>query len=179
MLKRIMFTGMALLLIYSGILVGYKIFEPQKTAETTIKSTTQATIDYETLKDYTLNSGASVTHYYFFCSAASKDCIYMENTVLKSVAVDTKLNLDDYLEYVDVSSLEESLTTNRLGADWGISSYPAFLSCSVKDGQIIINNSLQWDPKTPLSEDNVIAWLAQNGIYKNASSAEPIASAAS
>ena len=46
-------------------------------------------------------------------------------------------------------------------------------------GQIIINNSLQWDPKTPLSEDNVIAWLAQNGIYKNASSAEPIASAAS
>ena len=75
MLKRIMFTGMALLLIYSGILVGYKIFEPQKTAETTIKSTTQATIDYETLKDYTLNSGASVTHYYFFCSAASKDCL--------------------------------------------------------------------------------------------------------
>lgn len=168
MLKRIMFTCLTLLVIYSGVIVGYKIFEPETAEEIADSAMTSQSLDYETLKDYTLNSGTSVTHYYFFGSSKTNDSLYVMNTVLRSVNRDTAVDLSSLIEYVDVAPLEDTMTTSQLNTDWTVTSYPAFVACQVQDGQIVILNKLEWNANSPMSEDNVIQWLIENGLYDGA-----------
>ncbi len=67
MLKRIMLTLMALLAIYSGAVVVYLGNKPELAETSAFAQNSGSTLYYDTLRDYTLNSGASATHYYFFC----------------------------------------------------------------------------------------------------------------
>ncbi len=164
MLKRILFTGLVLLVFYSAALVGYRLNEPEKiTAEST--PWTEQAITYDSLKDYTLNSGSAAIHYYFFCTAGSDDCMYMVNTVLPTVARDTNLDLSSLIEFVDVSSLENNMETNRLKEEWNISSYPAFVTCHVDQGKIVVDNAIESSVSAPLSAENVEDWLAKNNLY--------------
>jgi hypothetical protein len=160
-----MFTFLTLLVIYSGVIVGYKIFEPENAEEIADSAMTSSSLDYDTLKDYTLNSGASAIHYYFFGSSKTNDSLYVMNTVLRSVNRDTSVDLSTLIEYVDISSLEDTGTTQRLKDDWTVSTYPAFVACQVQDGQIVILNKLEWNANSPMSEDNIIQWLVENGLY--------------
>ena len=59
MLKRIMFTLMVLLVIYSGVLVGFRIFEPEQTDAGSESAIATVSLDYETLKEYTRSTGNS------------------------------------------------------------------------------------------------------------------------
>lgn len=167
MLKRILLTLMALLVVYSAVLVGYKMFEPE-TGEVMDKTVTDSAIDYDALKDYTLNSGASAIHYYFFESPSDNDSVYVVNTVLHSTANETALDLGTVIEFVDVTSLVDSNATDRLKADWGISHFPAFVACQAQNGSIRILNSLEWNASAPMSKDDVIQWLILNGLYDGA-----------
>ena len=174
MLKRIMFTLMILLVIYSGVFVGFRLFEPEQAdagSESTIAS---VSLDYETLKEYTRSTGNSTMHYYFFCSVDSNDCLYLENTVLKSVNNETENELMTLIEFVDVSGIDEKQLATRLKNEWGVSAYPAFVACRNDNGEIVIDNTLEWNPQQPISIDDFRQWLALNKLYDDYDILQPI-----
>lgn len=179
MLKKILFTLLTLLMIYSTVIIAYKINEPQKIESRALATAlSSAAIPYSTLKDYTLNSGESAIHYYFFCSGNDQNCTYVENTVLKSVENSTNLNLDSLLEYVDLSDESEEAMSSPL-SDWGINTYPAFVVCNVSQGSITVSNPLEWNASSPMSADDIIRWLSKVGLYNNPSEEEAINTPAS
>lgn len=178
MIKRILISVFIIMLVYSAIVVGIKLFEPD-VIDTESESALHATaLDYDTLKDYTLNSGTSASHFYLFSSIDNPDCLYVENTVLRNTQQTTGLNLSDLIEIVDITNLERTLTTNRLRTDWTVLSYPAFVACHVLEGQIIIDNTLEWNPDQPISSDELERWLTLNGIYEGYNNEEAIATPA-
>ena len=174
MLKRIMFTLMVLLVIYSGVLVGFRIFEPEQTDAGSESAIATVSLDYETLKEYTRSTGNSTMHYYFFCTVDSNDCLYLENTVLKSVNNETENDLMSLIEFVDLSGIDEKQLTTRLKNEWGVSVYPAFVACRNDNGEIVIDNTLEWNPQQPISIDDFRQWLALNKLYDDYDILQPI-----
>lgn len=171
MLKRILFTVMTFLLVYSAVLVGYKIFQPHEEETHTVAHNA---LDYETLREYTLNSGRAAIHYYFFCDSTSDDCIYVQNTVIKSTASATELNLDSLIEYVELAPVDDNILLTLLREDWGLTTYPAFLACHVENEKIVLDNHLEWNPAQPMSVDDLTNWLRLNGLYKTEAIEVPI-----
>ncbi len=172
MFKRLMYTVLTFLVLYSAAIILYRINEPENNTAVVSAFSSSVTLDYDTLSAYTKNSGASATHYYFFCSFENADCLYVENTILKDAAAASHLNLDQLIEFVDVAPLEDDLDINRLKADWGISRYPAFVAVRNENGEIHIENTLEWNPERPFSADQLTAWLATNGLTTADNTAE-------
>lgn len=175
MLKRILFTLTTLLVIYSGVLVAFRFNEPEHISDENTSAFSANALDYDSLKEYTLSSGSSQIHYYFFCTALSNDCLYLENTVLNSVSNETDWNLSSLIEYVDISSLETDQQLSRLEREWEVSSYPAFLACHIEDRTIIVDNKLEWDSTHPINTEDVKRWLAENGMLDSYETVPPIA----
>ncbi len=160
MFKKILFTFLAVLCVYSTGLIAYKIFEPE------INDTDEYIyLDYDSLKDYTMSAGLSTNHYYMFLSKNSDDSIYVRDTVLSTVENETGLDIQKLIEFVDITELEKNLETHRLLDDWGIQTYPSFMAVSVDENGITIDNTLEWNPELPMSAANVEQWLTENGLY--------------
>ncbi|MBQ9327764.1 MAG: hypothetical protein IJ225_04430 [Solobacterium sp.] len=174
MIKRILISLLTLMVGYSAVVIGIKLFEPDSGEAQSDSWIHTSALDYDSLREYTLSSGSGTSHFYLFSSSDNSDCIYVESTVLKNTATDTGMNLDDLIEIVDITDLERNLNTNRLRTDWGILSYPAFLACHVSQGEIIIDNTLEWNPSSPISVDDVERWLTRNGIYEGTGIEEAI-----
>lgn len=162
MLKRILFTLLCLIMVYSVAVAGYRYFEPRAYEES---EEGLVYLDYETLKDYLLSGQDGATHYLFFYSRKNQDCQYVKNTVMATVRNDTGLQIDRMIETVDITELEEQLQTNRLKTEWGLSSYPAFMAARVEDGEIVIDNFIQYDQNHPMMANDIETWLQLNGIY--------------
>ncbi|MCR5228951.1 MAG: hypothetical protein K6D03_02385 [Solobacterium sp.] len=163
MAKRILFTFMVLLAIYSSIIIVYEMNRPD--TENTGSADKVYVIDYESLTDYTLNSGASATHYYLFYSSHNNDCLYVADTVLRDAQAVSGVDLDNLIEFVDITELEDKLETYRLKEEWGITSYPALIACKNKFGAVHIENRLEWNSESPMNATDVIQWLMLNGLY--------------
>ncbi len=174
MIKRILISLFTVMLVYSAVVLGIKLFEPDKIDSDAENFQHRSALDYETLRDYTISSGSSVTHLFLFSSTDNNDCIYVENTVLKNAASATGLNLEDLIEIVDITDLERTLSTNRLRAEWGVLSYPAFIACHAENNEIVVDNTLEWNPESPISTDDVERWLKLNGVYDGYSGEEVI-----
>ncbi len=164
MLKRLLISFLVLLMIYSTFIIGFKYFEPEndEILETSLDTTV---IDYASAENYTVNSGVSSVHFYFFCSPQNDDCIYMENTVMRTVESDIGVSMSDLFEYIDVTSLEEQYELNRLKEDWNIDDYPGFAVCHVENRTIVIDSTLSWKDTQPLSAFELKQWLKDNGVY--------------
>lgn len=161
MFKKITFTFLTLLILYSVIAAGYRYFEPAQT----VSSDTSNTIDYESLKDYITSTGDASIHYLLFYSSDNENAVYVKDSILSQAEADTHLQLSSLIEIVDVTNLDKSLETNRLSEEWGISSIPAFASVSLKDGKPVVNNKLEWDDSNPISVESLEQWLRDNSLY--------------
>jgi len=164
MLKRLMISFLVLLMIYSAFVVGFRLFEPEKEEiyQTSLDTTV---VDYASARNYTLSSGASSVHCYFFCSPQNDDCTYMENTVMRTVENDTGVRMSEIFEYIDVTALESTNDLNRLKEEWGLDDCPGFVLCHVQDQEIIIDSTLSWDSSRPLSVFELKQWLRANNLY--------------
>ena len=74
--------------------------------------------------------------------------------------------MNTLIDYVNIEPLEDSLKTENRMADWSINNYPAFVSVSVIDDQLVINNSLVWNSESPINTNDILAWLQENGQYE-------------
>lgn len=165
MFKKITFTFLTLLILYSIIAAGYRYFEPEQTAS----SNTSNTIDYASLKDYITSTGDASIHYLLFYSSDNENAVYVKDSILTQAEADTHLQLSSLIEIVDVTNLDESMKINRLSEDWGISSVPAFAAISLKNGKPVVNNKLEWDDKNPISVESLEQWLKDNSLYTSGS----------
>lgn len=167
MAKRILFTLMTLLVSFSLALVVFVSSEPVAVADN-ISDVLNNPLDYDTLQEYTISSGPSAIHYYYFCTADSNDCVYVANTVMKGARESVGSSVMNLIEYVDLSGLDEEQRLTRLSNDWGISTYPAFVACHVENGQIVVDNSLLYEPDKPLNSEDLVSWLSLNGLCQTA-----------
>lgn len=160
MIKRILFTCMVLLSIYSVAVVGYRLYEPD------LKNTDENStyINYNSLQEYTLSHGENTKHLYLFYSSADANSNYVKNTLLPSMHSSKGVDIADRIEIVDITSLDTSYTTNRMKAEWGIQTYPSFLLVSVENNQITIEDSLCWDEEHPFTADTIWNWLTIHQI---------------
>ena len=144
MFKRILYTLMILLALSSIGFASYRFFESKDNKQETYGYTM---IEYEGAKQYVLSHGNSSTTFLFFCSHNNE-------------------NMNTLIDYVNIEPLEDSLKTENLMADWSINNYPAFVSVSVIDDQLVINNSLVWNSESPINTNDILAWLQENGQYE-------------
>lgn len=160
MLKKILFTFLTLLMIYSTCVVAYRIYEPRDNQTTT---DTSSMLAYDSLKSYVKDSSSNI-HYFLFYSALNNNSIYLKDTILNIVETDINKSLSNIIEVVDITELDQKMETKRLSEDWQISSYPAFVSVSNNNGEIIINNKLEWTNEKAITTTDVEEWLTLNGI---------------
>ncbi len=160
MLKKILFTFLTLLMIYSTCVVAYRIFEPRDNQSTT---DTTSMLAYDSLKSYVIDSSSNI-HYFLFYSALNNNSIYLKDTILTIVESDINKSLSNIIEVVDITELDQKMEIKRLSEDWQVSSYPAFISVSNNNGEIIINNKLEWTNEKAITTTDVEEWLKLNGI---------------
>ncbi len=162
MFKKVLFTGLCFLMIYSTAVVGYRIFEPQLDTHSPDE---QAYIEYDTLNDYVLSGSEGAIYYLFFYSKINSDCAYVKNTVLNIVQNETKLEINKLIDTVDITELERSMSVSRLSSEWGINSYPAFAAVSIHDGIPQVDSKLEWNNDDMLNALDIELWLIENGLY--------------
>ncbi len=160
MLKKLLFTFLTLLMIYSSCVIAYRIFEPRDNQSTT---DTTSMLAYDSLKSYVIDSSSNI-HYFLFYSALNNDSIYLKDTILTIVESDINKSLSNIIEVVDITELDQKMEIKRLSEDWQVSSYPAFVSVSNDNGEIIINNKLEWTNEKAITTTDVEEWLKLNGI---------------
>lgn len=160
MLKKILFTFLTLLMIYSTCVVAYRIFEPRDNQSAT---DTTSMLAYDSLKSYVIDSSSNI-HYFLFYSALNNNSIYLKDTILTIVESDINKSLSNIIEVVDITELDQKMEIKRLSEDWQVSSYPAFISVSNNNGEIIINNKLEWTNEKAITTTDVEEWLKLNGI---------------
>ncbi len=170
MLKKIMFSFLCLLILYSTAVVAYRLFEPSATYHIGDEDTY---LDYNSLKEYVKSGGDSSVHYLFFYSSEDNDSAYIKNTVITTVENDTSLQFTKIIETVDITSLVRNMQTNKLSEDWQLSSYPAFAAVTVKNGEIIVNNKLENTSDHQITAEDFEAWLTLNGLYQGTSTSSP------
>ena len=64
MLKKLLFTFLVLLMLYSGIVIGYAVFEPVSLDASMSPLSLYDIIDYASVRDYTLSDQTGDVHYY-------------------------------------------------------------------------------------------------------------------
>ena len=160
MLKKILFTFLTLLMIYSTCVVAYRIFEPRDNQSAT---DTTSMLAYDSLKSYVIDSSSNI-HYFLFYSALNNNSIYLKDTILTIVESDINKSLSNIIEVVDITELDQKMEIKRLSEDWQVSSYPAFISVSNNNGEIIINNKLEWTNEKAITTTDVEEWLKLNEI---------------
>lgn len=174
MLKKILFSLLTLLLVYSAGIIGYKSYEPDKTSLYVSALVNDVNnLDFDTLEEYTLNSGSSAIHYYLFVAPDNDDSAYLENTIMKQLKRDPNATGINLFEYVQIDDVEKNAI--NMQKKWGVSSVPALLCVKVEDGKIVVVNVLENNNKQPLTIEDVKQWMIQNGLYQCSNSAEPIA----
>lgn len=162
MLKKILFSLLTLLMIYSSAVVLYRIFEPKNNTE---YLDDDATLSYDSLQEYLISTGEGSTHYVFFYSALNDNCIYVRNTVLNQVESETRISVSSLFETVDITSLDENMTTGRLSDEWGIAGYPSFAAITVKEGKPVVVNQLVWTDQKPITAASVEEWMKENDLW--------------
>ena len=161
MLKKIMFSLLTLIMLYSTAAVVYRIFEPRDNKETV---PADFYLDYESLKEYLVSTGEGSIHYLFFSSRSNADCQYVMYSVMPTVNQDENIQIGKLIEPVDITKLEKDMATNRLMDEWGIATYPAFAAVHIENSTVIIDNTLQYDPGKPMKANEIEAWLKLNGL---------------
>ncbi len=164
MFKRLLYSFMVLIALASIALGLYRFFEAND-AHSSLAAM-DIMIEYDGARQYALSNGDSSTTYYLFCTNNNDNCQYITNTLYSAVNSELKnKRIDDIVEYVNIQSLVDDGSIDRLSQEWNINNYPAFVSVSNNYGELTINNSLVWDDTNPLSSNDILNWLALNGQY--------------
>ena len=161
MLKKIMFSILCLIMLYSTAVVAYRLFEPTASYHVGDEDTY---LDYNSLKEYVKSGGDSSVHYLFFYSSEDDNSVYIKNTVITKVENDTSLQFTKIIETVDITSLVRNMQTSKLSEDWTISSYPAFAA-------VTVNNKLENTNDHQITAADMEQWLALNGLYQGTATA--------
>ena len=167
MLKKILFSLLCILMIYSNAVAAYRIFEPRQEH---VALDSSSFISYASLKEYIVSSGESSQHFLFFYNDGESDSLYVRTSVLSDVKAKTGLDLDRLIEIVDLSGYRQENLPASLAQDWGLSDYPSFALVTLKDGQIQVLSRLEWSAAAPITSPMLIQWLKDNGIYNSSHS---------
>ncbi|MGM9940946.1 MAG: hypothetical protein ACI32N_03005 [Bulleidia sp.] len=164
MLKKILFSLLSFLMVYSICVAAFRIFEPDTEP---VGEDTSSFISYASLKEYIVSSGESSEHFLFFYNPLDADSVYVRTSVIPDVESKTDLDLSSMIETVDLSGvLVENLPTS-LASDWGLSDYPAFALVGLRDGEIVIESTLQSSSTTPITTPVLTQWLKDNDMYQS------------
>lgn len=166
MLKKIMFTFLILLGLYSTAAVVYRLFEP---IETYHADNSTLYLDYSSLKEYVQASSEGSVHYLFFYASDDDASDNIKNTVLPAVENNTSLQFSKVIETVDITALVKNHQTYRLSQEWGLTSYPAFAAAGVSNGSIVVNHILEDSSDDPIDEQSLENWFIVNGLYQSTS----------
>ena len=162
MVKKIVFSALIALCIYSLGVFAFCTVEPKAEDNTPISLTT---VDYRTLDDYLVASGNGTVHYLLFYSDYNDDSIYVKDTVINSVSQSSSIDVNELIEIVDVSQVDEAQLNASISERFGVKNYPFFACVHVEDGSIIIDSVLPYDIDSPLKASELQTWLEENGVY--------------
>lgn len=161
MFKKLLFSLLAMLMIYSSAAMVYRIFEPQLD---TNEQRDLTYLEYSTLQNYIISTGESSKHILFFCSRSDPNAVFVKDTVLSTVQSDTGLSISQIIEVADITNEDPLDIAARLYRDWGIQEMPAFLAVGVQNNACIVLDRLEWDESDPFTAMKIEDWLAANGF---------------
>ncbi|MBR2810058.1 MAG: hypothetical protein IKD69_01635 [Solobacterium sp.] len=162
MFKKLLFTVLAVIFLYSSAVVIYRIYEPK---ELISDAESASYIEYEALDSYLRGTPESSVHYLFFHSRRNPDSSYIRSTILPIVNSETETDIKALFETVDITSLYDADTLYRLYDDWGIVSPPCFAKVRIEHGRPVILSTLEWQDGNLFQSQKIESWLVDNGVY--------------
>lgn len=164
MLKKLLFSLLCALMVYSTSVAAYRIFEPKQEK---LSVDSSSFISYASLKGYIVSSGESSTHFLFFYNELDTDSVYVRTSVLNEVIARTGLDLSGMIETVDLASYNQENLPADMAEQWGLASYPAFAIVTLNDGQITVEEKLEYSSSVPITAPVLIQWLKDVGLYED------------
>lgn len=164
MLKRILISIVLFLSVVLVAILAYQHYRPA-TAPTVANSGDAVTFKIATLtgdgiEEYVKNS--SGTQYFLFYKS-DNDYAYVKDYVIQPLLEELRIeNLND-IQFVDFS--EYSGSSAYIQKVWQISSCPSFVAVRYENGEIIVENSLQWSKDSLYDSDDLKAWMYENSIW--------------
>lgn len=160
---RILIITTILIVVSTIFYAGYLYFKPSPAPLVLVDYARVLSFDYYDINDHI--SKEDKTYYLWFCDGGV-NCKFVNDNMLRPLS--TQIRTEDFpdLIFVDMSNIRSDISPARLNNDWGFTSYPAFVTVEMQQGQKTILNTLFWTPAEPFGKNEIKQWMIDNGIWK-------------
>ncbi|MDD6467753.1 MAG: hypothetical protein PUF50_06185 [Erysipelotrichaceae bacterium] len=163
MKNKIIFYGIALLLVLSGLT--YLYIESQS-KDTPIVSNQRSSsyLNYDEVNSFVLQQEKEVC--LFFFSSEDTDSQHVMKTIIDPIAKEIRKSEIPDLYYVDLLTLPNESGERFTKNNWGFFHYPTFIVMDINNNQVEIKDILEWDPSDPYDINDVKKWLQSHQLIK-------------
>ena len=162
-LKKVIFSLLTAIIIYSIGILAYRLIDIQR-HKNTEQIMNYTIIQQQSLNDYLLASSNGTVHYLFFFSKDNEDARYLKDTILARLNTQTSVDISQIIEIVDLTDLPVIEREPYMSSTYN-STFPSFITLHKENNAIVIDSVLNYDMNQPLKDDELKAWLSANGVY--------------
>ncbi len=168
MFKKVSLVFFSALWCCSIFLFVYRIVEPDTATDVSPDLVSSTLSNDSSQAAMQTSENTNEIKYYYFCTTEHQDCAYMNETLLKNLAVQMNVENFDFLEFVDVEELYSDWTPSKLKSVWGFENYPALVAAKDLGDSFEILNVIEWLETVPLDEQSIKEWMILNNLWTGA-----------
>lgn len=158
-LLKISLLVLLFIIVSSTLLFFY--FMPTEQEIKMFDNLNETKIEYKDLNNH-LNESIQA---YFFCSYEDQNCIYTSNEIIKPLLLSASVNRFEKIIFVDASKLDNNVLPSAIKKSLGFSHYPAFVTLSKLNDQIIVHSVLEWNDDMNFTKVDLRDWMIQNQLW--------------
>lgn len=152
---------LVLLLIITSSTFLFFYFMPTEQEIKVFDNLNETKIEYKDLNNH-LNETIQA---YFFCSYEDQNCIYTSNEIIKPLLLSASANRFEKITFVDAYKLDNNVLPSAIKKSLGFSHYPAFVTLSKLNDQIIVHSVLEWNDDMNFTKVDLRDWMIQNQLW--------------
>lgn len=163
MIKKIIVSAMFCLTTFAWGYAAYRICAPEQVPVVNVQSLDQIVVVSNGAPLVLESRSFTETEptIYYYCSDDDTNCQYVNDQILPMIADHLKVSIISEIQYIDINTLDVETSTKRK-AEYGFSSFPAFVIYEEIDGQTFPVSSLEFDKNSPFTINQVETWLSEN-----------------
>lgn len=161
-MKKLLKTIILLLLFITSITVLlFFYFMPEEQDLILFENLNPVKIEYKDINNH-LNETVQA---YFFCTYNDQNCLYTHNEIIKPLLLSASAERFERITFVDASDLDENVLPSAIKARLGFSHYPAFVTLSKVNNQVIVHSVLEWNDDMNFTKVDLRDWMIHNNLW--------------
>ena len=149
-----------LIIVVSSVLLFYYFMPTEQNLEI-FDNLNPIKIEYKELNNH-LNETIQA---YFFCTYDDQNCLYTHNEIIKPLLLSASAVRFERITFVNAPELDENVLPSAIKSRLGFSHFPAFVTLSKQNDQIIIHSVLEWNDDLNFTKVDLRDWMIQNQLW--------------